>query len=71
MFINKPKTCSLCSQGIKNIDYKDKEFLSKYLSVHSKIETRKRTNLCAKHQRKLAEAIKRARFLALIPYVTK
>jgi len=58
-------------QNITNIDYKDTELLKKFLNPHSRIISRKKTGLSAKNQRKLALAIKRARFLALLPYVAR
>jgi len=59
-----------CDDDIE-IDYKDVSFLKKYTTDTGKIVGRKKTGLCAKHQRKLAEAIKRARFMALMPFVVK
>ncbi|MBN2186744.1 MAG: 30S ribosomal protein S18 [Dehalococcoidia bacterium] len=50
------------------IDYKDAPTLSQHISSQGRIGSRRRTKACAKHQRKLAQAIKRARFLALLPY---
>jgi small subunit ribosomal protein S18 len=66
-FIAKPKVCAFCVDKIA-IDYKDISRLRKYISDRGKIEPRRRTGVCAKHQRRLALAIKRARFLALLPY---
>jgi len=66
-FIMKPKVCAFCVDNVE-IDYKDIARLSKYISDRGKIEPRRRTGICAKHQRHLASAIKRARFLALLPY---
>jgi len=66
-FISKPAICPFCA-GKVNIDYKDASVLSHYISGSGKIGSRRRTKACAKHQRRLAEAIKRARFLALLPY---
>lgn len=66
-FIFKPKVCPFCKEKIE-IDYKDVSRLQRYLSGRAKIEARRRTGTCAKHQRRLALAIKRARFLALLPY---
>ena len=63
------KACSFCIDKIKAIDYKDSEKLRKYITDRGKIAPRRRTGTCAKHQRILATAIKRARHLALIPYV--
>ena len=66
-FIVKPKVCAFCSEKVA-IDYKDVSRLRRYVSDRGKIEPRRRTGICAKHQRQLALAIKRARFLALLPY---
>ena len=66
-FIVRPKVCAFCVDSIV-IDYKDVTRLSRYISDRGKIEPRRRTGVCAKHQRRLALAIKRARFLALLPY---
>ena len=63
--------CFFCRKGIEIIDYKDLELLKKFTSGLAKIRAKKRTGTCASHQRKLARAIKRARFLGLIPYTTK
>jgi len=61
--------CYFCQRNIKEIDYKDTKTLSQFISLSGKIKPRKKTGLCSRHQRKLAQAIKRARFLALLPYV--
>ncbi len=63
------KVCFFCANKVETIDYKDSEKLHGYISDRGKIEPRRRTGTCAKHQRILARAIKRARHLALIPYV--
>jgi small subunit ribosomal protein S18 len=65
-----PKTCYFCSQNIVDIDYKDTEILAKFMSPYSKIQPRTRTGICAHHQRQLTKAIKRARHLALLPFVS-
>ena len=62
------KVCSFCVDKIE-IAYKDSAKLSRYISDRGKIEPRRRTGTCAKHQRSLAVAIKRARHLALLPFV--
>ena len=67
-FVSKPRVCPFCAEKATMIDYKDASYLSRYISPRGKIEPRRRTNACAKHQRLLAQAIKRARFLALLPY---
>jgi len=54
---------------VEAIDYKEPAKLRRYISDRGKIEPRRKTGTCAKHQRALAEAIKRARHLALLPYV--
>jgi len=64
-----PKTCYFCAQNIKKIDYKDVETLKKFISPYAKIQPRTRTGVCAHHQRDLARAIKRARHMALLPFV--
>ncbi|MDA1188251.1 MAG: 30S ribosomal protein S18 [Chloroflexi bacterium] len=61
------KVCNFCVGHVKRIDYKEPALLRNYTSDRSKIETRRKTGTCAKHQRALAQAIKRARFLALLP----
>jgi small subunit ribosomal protein S18 len=60
--------CQFCVNHVTYIDYKDISVLRRFVSDQLKIESRRRTGVCAKHQRGLASAIKRARFLAMIPY---
>jgi small subunit ribosomal protein S18 len=62
-------TCYFCSQNAKEIDFKDVDILKKFLSAAYKIKHRKGTGLCARHQRKLTQAVKRARQMALLPYL--
>jgi small subunit ribosomal protein S18 len=66
-----PQQCFFCSQNLKNIDYKEIELLRRFVSSQAKIIDPRHTSVCAKHQRKLALAIKRARFMGLLPYVRK
>ncbi len=66
-FVTKPAVCPFCKGGMK-IDYKDVSVLSRYISGQGKIVSRRRSRTCAKHQRSLAQAIKRARYLAMLPY---
>jgi len=62
--------CYFCQKGIKGgVDSKETALLKKFTAVSAKIRSRKKTGLCAKHQRDLTRAIKRARFLALLPFV--
>jgi len=68
-YIPRRKHCSLCIDNVQVIDYKDPVKLRHYISDRGKIEPRRRSGACAKHQRALALAIKRARHLALLPYV--
>lgn len=63
------KVCAFCAGKVAVIDYKDVERLRGFISDRAKISPRRRTGTCAKHQRALAMAIKRARHLALLPYV--
>lgn len=63
------KVCVFCGQENDVIDYKDTAMLRKYISERGKILPRRITGTCAKHQRALTTAVKRARHLALLPYV--
>ena len=65
------KVCNFCVDRIDEIDYKDVEKLKKYVSDRGKILPRRVTGTCAKHQRKVTEAVKRARTIALLPYIVK
>ena len=65
----KRKSCSFCANKGEMIDYKDAAKLRFYISDRGKIAPRRKTGTCARHQRSVAEAIKRARHLALLPYV--
>ena len=64
------KVCTFCVDKVDSIDYKDTAKLKRYMSERGKILPRRMTGTCAKHQRQLTTAIKRARHLALLPYVT-
>ena len=64
------KVCQFCVDRIENIDYKDVPRLRRYLSERAKIVPRRVTGTCARHQRQLTVAIKRARHLALLPYIS-
>jgi len=63
--------CYFCAQNVKEVDYKNADTLRHFISAQAKIMPRKRSHLCAKHQRHLAIAIKRARFMALLPFSTR
>lgn len=62
------RVCAFCAENVRSIDYKDPAKLRRYLSDRGRIEARRRLGTCAKHQRWLAVALKRARHLALLPY---
>ena len=64
------KVCAFCAEKATSIDYKDTAKLKKFVGETGKIAPRRATGVCAKHQRELATAIKRARVMALLPYVT-
>jgi small subunit ribosomal protein S18 len=68
--IKKKKFCRFKKSGIKYIDYKDPNFLKKFLNEQGKILPRRITGTSLKYQRRLAKAVKRARHLALLPFVT-
>lgn len=63
------KVCKFCADRGNEIDYKDVKTIQKYINSYGKIDARKRTGLCPRHQRKLAIAVKRARIMALLPFV--
>jgi len=63
--------CFFCSQNLNDVDYKEVDLLRRFISSQAKVIDPQHTGICAKHQRKLAQAIKRARFMALLPYVRK
>ena len=63
------KQCYFSQHNIKHIDYKDTEIIKKFLNPHGRILSRKRTGIADKYQRQLATAVKRARFMGLLPYV--
>jgi small subunit ribosomal protein S18 len=63
--------CFFCSQNLNIIDYKDVGLLKRFVSGQAKIIDPKHTGVCASHQRQLAQAIKRARYLGLLPFVRR
>lgn len=64
----RPKVCQFCVEKGSVIDYKDVNLLKQYIAESGRILSRRRTGMCAKHQRMLARAIKRARHMAFLPY---
>ena len=67
-FFSHPRECQFCTDKNATIDYKQVEVLRRYVTEDGKIRPRRQTGTCAKHQRELARAIKRARHLALLPF---
>lgn len=67
----KKKQCYFCLNNIQEIDYKDVQLLRRFISSFAKIVSRKRSGVCLTHQRQLSNAIKRARIMALLPFVQK
>lgn len=65
------KVCAFCVDKVESIDYKDSAKLKRYMSDRGKILPRRMTGTCAKHQRQLTEAIKRARHIALLPFTAE
>jgi len=63
--------CFFCSQNSKTVDYKEAELLKKFISSQGKIIDPKYTGICAKHQRMVAKAIKRARIMGLLSFVKR
>ncbi|MDP9351101.1 MAG: 30S ribosomal protein S18 [Chloroflexota bacterium] len=67
-YVPRRKVCMFCVDKVAHVDYKDLGRLGRYVSDRGKIESRRKMGTCAKHQRSLAVALKRARHLALLPY---
>jgi small subunit ribosomal protein S18 len=67
-FRSRRKVCAFCIDHVREIDYKDVGRLRRYISERAKIEPRRKTGTCAKHQRRLTVALKNARQMALLPY---
>jgi len=70
--MSRRKICQFCHDHVREIDYKDSgRYMKRYISDRGKIEPRRKTGTCAKHQRGLSTAIKQARFMALLPYTAE
>lgn len=67
-YYSRPRTCTFCSDKEQKIDYKNYDLLRRYVHEDGKIRPRRQSGNCAKHQRKIAISIKRARHLALLPF---
>ncbi len=63
--------CYFCQNNIKTIDFKDTKIITRFMSEMHKIRPRRKSGVCAKHQRKLSQAVKRARYMALVPYTNR
>lgn len=70
-FAPRPRFCAFCSKDAKKIDYKDVDLLRRYVTEEGKIRPRRQTGCCAKHQRAVAYAVKRARQIALLPFTSE
>jgi small subunit ribosomal protein S18 len=63
------KTCAICESGVRVVDFKDQRLLARFLTERGKILPSRLSGTCSRHQRQLSRAIKRARQLALLPYI--
>lgn len=70
-YVSRRKVCFFCAEKVEDISCKNIDLLRRYLSDRGKIEPRRKTGTCAKHQRRLTVALKRARHLALLPYTAE
>ena len=66
----KGRPCHFCENKVNHLDYKDLDLLRRFVSGRGKILSRRQSNCCAKHQRKVSEAVKLARFMCLLPFVS-
>jgi small subunit ribosomal protein S18 len=69
-FAGRRRNCFFCREGIEEVDYKNYNQLRRYMSEKGKIRSRRTTGACRRHQRQVAVAVKRAREMALLPYVS-
>jgi len=65
------KSCYFCQNGITYVDYKNRQILKNFINTQGKILPPKRTGACTTHQRELAQAVKRARVMAMLPFTNK
>ncbi len=70
-FFRRKKVCKFCTEKIDNINYKDVRLLSQFVAESGKIVPRRLTGVCTPHQRRLTEAIKQARNIALLPFAAR
>lgn len=69
-FRRRPRNCQFCAEKINSVDYKQVELVKRYVTDAGKIRSRRETGNCAKHQRMVAKAVKRARHMALVPFAS-
>jgi small subunit ribosomal protein S18 len=67
-FRRRPRNCQFCAEKITTLDYKQVDLVKRYVTEAGKIRSRRETGNCAKHQRMVAKAVKRARHMALVPF---
>ncbi|MDP3962971.1 MAG: 30S ribosomal protein S18 [bacterium] len=65
------RECYFCKSNIKEVDWKEADMLKRYTTASAKIAPRRKHAICSKHQRKISRAIKRARIMGLLPFVTR
>lgn len=69
--LQQKKYCYFCVNNIKEIDYKQADILKRFTSSYAKIRPKRKSHVCSKHQRQLSQAIKRARIMALLPFMVR
>jgi small subunit ribosomal protein S18 len=67
-FARRPRVCAFCADHIRYIDYKQTDMLSRYVTERGQLRPRRKTGVCARHQRGVSVAVKRARHMALLPF---
>jgi small subunit ribosomal protein S18 len=67
--MRRSKSCPVCEMGVRIVDYKDERLLSRFTTERGKILPSRLSGMCARHQRQISTAVKRARHLALIPFI--
>ena len=70
-FTRRPRVCQFCADKATSLDYKQTDLLKRYVTDQGKIRSRRETGVCAKHQRMVAKAVKRARHMALLPFASE
>jgi len=70
-YSRRPRVCQFCADKTKSLDYKQIDLLKRYVTDQGKIRSRRETGACAKHQRMVAKAVKRARHMALLPFAAE